>query len=119
MKKVLLSAVAMMALTMSATAQGNFSTLTSGYYKVHVYEPTDTSQPKALIVEGDKGLVVIDRPQSSPAFEEQLTNFYMPVVMEINNFKPSGEDVPNEVKGWWQHQQKRHEIQFYRRYRCY
>ena len=59
MKKVLLSAVAMMALTMSVTAQGNFSTLTSGYYKVHVYEPTDKSQPKALIVEGDKGLVVI------------------------------------------------------------
>jgi hypothetical protein len=98
MKKVLLSAVAIIALTMSATAQGNFSTLTSGYYKVHVYEPTDASQPKALIVEGDKGLVVIDRPQSSPAFEEQLTNFYMPVLMEINNFKPSGEGVPTEVK---------------------
>ena len=98
MKRILLSAVAMIAFTVNATAQGNFSTLTSGYYKVHVYEPTDTSQPKALIVEGDKGLVVIDRPQSSPAFEEQLTNFYMPVVMEINNFKPSGEDVPNEVK---------------------
>ena len=98
MKKMLLSAVAMVALTMSANAQGNFSTLTSGYYKVHVYEPTDASQPKALIVEGDKGLVVIDRPQSSAAFEEQLTNFYMPVLMEINNFKASGEGVPTDVK---------------------
>ncbi len=98
MKKVLLSAVAMMALTMNAVAQGSFSTLTSGYYKVHVYEPTDKSQPKALIVEGDKGLVVIDRPQSSPAFEERLINFYMPVVMEINDFKPSGEGVPSEIK---------------------
>jgi len=98
MKRILLSAVAMIAFTVNATAQGNFSTLTSGYYKVHVYEPNDASQPKALIVEGDKGLVVIDRPQSSPAFEEQLTNFYMPVLMEINNFKPSGEGVPTEVK---------------------
>ena len=98
MKKVLLSAVAIIALTMSATAQGNFSTLTSGYYKVHVYSPTDASEPKALIVEGDKGLVVIDRPQSSQAFNDQLESFYMPVVMEINNFKPSGEGVPTDVK---------------------
>ena len=58
MKKVLLSAVAMIALTMSATAQGNFSTLTSGYYKVHVYEPADASQPKALIVEGRNPLLL-------------------------------------------------------------
>ena len=98
MKKVLLSVVAMIALTMSANAQGNFSTLTSGYYKVHVYEPTDASQPKALIVEGDKSLVVIDRPQSSVAFNEQLESFYMPVVMEINNFKPSGEGIASNIK---------------------
>lgn len=98
MKKVLLSTMAIIAMTMGASAQGNFSTLTSGYYKVHVYQPEDTTQPNALIVEGDKSLVVVDRPQSSAAFDEKLESFYMPVVMEINNFKPSGENVPSSVK---------------------
>lgn len=98
MKKVLLSAVAIMAMSMGAAAQGSFSTLTSGYYKVHVYQPEDKNQANALIVEGSKGLIVVDRPQDSPTFDEQLANFYMPVIMEINGFKPSGEDVPNSVK---------------------
>lgn len=98
MKKVLLSAVAIIAMSMGAAAQGSFSTLTSGYYKVHLYQPEDKTQPNALIVEGDKGLVVVDHPQASPAFEEQLASFYMPVIMEINGFKPSGEDVPATVK---------------------
>ena len=98
MKKVLLSAMAMIAITVSATAQGTFSTLTSGYYKVHVYQPEDASQPKALIVEGDKSLVVIDRPQSSAAFDEKVESFYMPVAMEIKNFKPSGEGISTSVK---------------------
>ena len=98
MKKVLLSAMAIIALSVSASAQGTFSTLTSGYYKVHVYQPEDASQPRALIVEGDKSLVVVDRPQSSAAFDEKLESFYMPVAMEINNYKPSGENVPSSVK---------------------
>ena len=98
MKKVLLSAVVFIAMSMGVAAQGSFSTLTSGYYKVHLYQPEDKMQPNALIVEGDKGLVVVDRPQASPAFDEQLASFYMPVIMEINGFKPSGENVPTTVK---------------------
>ena len=62
MKKVLLSAAAALVISAGAMAQGSFSTLTAGYYKVHVYEPDEASQPRALIVEGDKGLVVVDRP---------------------------------------------------------
>lgn len=98
MKKVLLSAAAALVISAGAMAQGSFSTLTAGYYKVHVYEPDEASQPRALIVEGDKGLVVVDRPHSSASFDEQLANFYMPVIMEINGFRPSGEDVPSSVK---------------------
>ena len=98
MKKVLLSAVAIITLSVGASAQGTFSTLTSGYYKVHVYQPDNAAEPQALIVEGDKSLVVIDRPQNSTAFNEQLENFYMPVAMEISNFKPSIESVESNVK---------------------
>ena len=60
-KKVILAAIAAL-FTLTAFAQGKFETRKVGNFTLHVYNSGDVMADASYIVEGKKGLVILEEP---------------------------------------------------------
>lgn len=87
-KKIILAAIATL-FTLTAFAQGKFETRKVGNFTLHVYNSGDVMADASYIVEGKKGLVILEEPlfkANASAFDTYVKKLKKPVEARITNY---------------------------------
>lgn len=87
-KKVILAAIATL-FTMNSLAQGQFETRKVGNFTLHTYNSGDVMGDASYIIEGQKGLVILEEPlfkTTAKTFDTYVNKLKKPIEARITNY---------------------------------
>src|SRR5574344_2678309 len=111
MKKALVALATMTTLVAGAQTKGNFEVLDCTTFKVHVYNSNDVMADASYIIEGKKGLVLMELPlfkENSAEFNAYVKKLNKPIEKVITDYHLGGSDdhkitepegMPEFIKG--------------------
>lgn len=95
MKKALVALATMTTLVAGAQTKGNFEVLDCTTFKVHVYNSNDVMADASYIIEGKKGLVLMELPlfkENSAEFNAYVKKLNKPIEKVITDYHLGGSD---------------------------